>query len=94
MAIQVQNSRDITKLIQKKSITGDSASYVGNLIDLQKIKRLNNLLDKNEITALGFLSRGVAVIEQFVADLIFINPGVKVDFQVADLVPIHHKLRE
>ncbi|CAD6233238.1 GSCOCG00012269001-RA-CDS, partial [Cotesia congregata] len=92
MAIQVQNSKDITKLIQKKSTAGSSASRVDSLIDIQKIQRLNNLLDKNEITPLGFLSKGVAVIDQFVADLIVNNPGVKVNFQVADLVPIHHKL--
>lgn len=64
------------------------------LIDVEKIKKLQSKLITEEITSLEFLSQSVSAVERHVADLIFLNPPLKKNHQIVELVPIHHKLCE
>ncbi|XP_074106422.1 uncharacterized protein LOC141532126 isoform X2 [Cotesia typhae] len=91
ITIQNRSFKDSDKLKTKKTIV-NGTSRVGMLVDSRKIKKLQSMLINEEITSFEFLSRGWAAVEHLVADLIFLNPPLKKNHQVVDLVPIHHKL--
>ncbi|XP_044593510.1 uncharacterized protein LOC123271287 [Cotesia glomerata] len=90
-SIQCESYRDVDKLAKKKAISRGTPS-VKALIDLAKIKHLLELLESGGINELEFSQRGVSAAEQLVRNLIFINPRPKSEFEIVDLVPIHHKL--